>query len=117
MIAGGRIIARAGPIDCQPIVKLFISSFVFGVFLNARPHCSPGDHAGAGRSRSVDPVRPPYPRRETSCGGGAKGAGAGLRRHVLGGGTAFDPAPPEHLLKACLLMAFYSIRSERQFCE
>ena len=25
--------------------------------------------------------------------------------------------PPEHLLKACLLMAFYSIRSERQFCE
>ncbi len=25
--------------------------------------------------------------------------------------------PPEHLLKGCLLMAFYSIRSERQFCE
>jgi transposase len=25
--------------------------------------------------------------------------------------------PPEHLLKACLLMAFYTIRSERQFCE
>lgn len=25
--------------------------------------------------------------------------------------------PPEHLLQACLLMAFYSIRSERQFCE
>lgn len=25
--------------------------------------------------------------------------------------------PPEHLLKATLLMAFYSIRSERQFCE
>jgi hypothetical protein len=25
--------------------------------------------------------------------------------------------PPEDLLKACLLMAFYSIRSERQFCE
>ncbi len=25
--------------------------------------------------------------------------------------------PPEHLLKAGLLMAFYSIRSERQFCE
>jgi len=25
--------------------------------------------------------------------------------------------PPEHLLKACLLMAFYSFRSERQFCE
>ena len=25
--------------------------------------------------------------------------------------------PPEHLLKASLLMAFYSIRSERQFCE
>jgi transposase len=25
--------------------------------------------------------------------------------------------PPEQLLKAALLMAFYSIRSERQFCE
>ena len=25
--------------------------------------------------------------------------------------------PPEHLIKATLLMAFYSIRSERQFCE
>lgn len=25
--------------------------------------------------------------------------------------------PPEHLLKASLLIAFYSIRSERQFCE
>ena len=24
--------------------------------------------------------------------------------------------PPEHLLKACLLMALYSVRSERQFC-
>jgi transposase len=25
--------------------------------------------------------------------------------------------PPEHLLKGCLPMAFYPIRSERQFCE
>ena len=25
--------------------------------------------------------------------------------------------PPEHLLKACLLMARFSVRSERQFCE
>ena len=25
--------------------------------------------------------------------------------------------PPVHLLKACLLMALYSVRSERQFCE
>ena len=25
--------------------------------------------------------------------------------------------PPEHLLKASLLIALYSIRSERQFCE
>ena len=24
---------------------------------------------------------------------------------------------PEHLLKACLLMALFSVRSERQFCE
>ena len=25
--------------------------------------------------------------------------------------------PPEHLMKACLLMALFSVRSERQFCE
>ena len=25
--------------------------------------------------------------------------------------------PPEHLLKGCLLIGLYSIRSERQFCE
>ena len=25
--------------------------------------------------------------------------------------------PPEHLLKACLLMALFSVRSQRQFCE
>ena len=25
--------------------------------------------------------------------------------------------PPERLLKSMLLMAFYSVRSERQFCE
>ena len=25
--------------------------------------------------------------------------------------------PPEHLLKACLLTALFSVRSERQFCE
>jgi len=25
--------------------------------------------------------------------------------------------PPEHLLKACLLMALFSVRSERQFCK
>ncbi len=31
--------------------------------------------------------------------------------------TGRPSIPPEHLLKACLLMAFYSIRSERQFCE
>ena len=24
--------------------------------------------------------------------------------------------PPEHLLKSCLLMALFSVRSERQFC-
>ena len=25
--------------------------------------------------------------------------------------------PPDHLLKACLLMALFSVRSERQFCK
>lgn len=31
--------------------------------------------------------------------------------------TGRPSIPPEHLLKACLLIALYSIRSERQFCE
>ena len=31
--------------------------------------------------------------------------------------TGRPSIPPEHLLKATLLMALYSIRSERQFCE
>jgi transposase len=25
--------------------------------------------------------------------------------------------PPEHLLKGCMLIALFSVRSERQFCE
>ena len=31
--------------------------------------------------------------------------------------TGRHSVPPEHLLKASVLMALYSIRSERQFCE
>ena len=31
--------------------------------------------------------------------------------------TGKPSVPPEHLLKASLLIALYSIRSERQFCE
>ena len=31
--------------------------------------------------------------------------------------TGRSSIPPEHLLKACLLIALYSVRSERQFCE
>jgi transposase len=31
--------------------------------------------------------------------------------------TGRPSIPPEHLLKANLLIALYSIRSERQFCE
>lgn len=36
-------------------------------------------------------------------------------RMYAGNGRA--SIPPEHLLKACLLMALFSVRSERQFCE
>lgn len=32
-------------------------------------------------------------------------------------GTGRPSIPPERLLKASLLMALYSVRSERQFCE
>src|SRR5438477_13162525 len=32
-------------------------------------------------------------------------------------GVGRPSIPPERLLKATLLMAFYSLRSERQFCE
>lgn len=35
----------------------------------------------------------------------------------LYGGTGRPSVPPEYLLKATLLMALYSIRSERQLCE
>ena len=31
--------------------------------------------------------------------------------------TGRPSIPPEHMLKACLLIALYSVRSERQFCE
>ena len=31
--------------------------------------------------------------------------------------TGRPSIPPEHLLKACLLIALFSVRSERQFCE
>jgi len=31
--------------------------------------------------------------------------------------TGRPSIPPEHLLKACLLIALYSVRSERQFCD
>jgi len=31
--------------------------------------------------------------------------------------TGRPSIPPEHILKACLLIALYSVRSERQFCE
>ena len=36
------------------------------------------------------------------------------RMYAVGGRPSI---PPEHLLKASLLIALYSIRSERQFCE
>ena len=36
-------------------------------------------------------------------------------RMYAGNGRA--SIPPEHLLKACLVMALFSVRSERQFCE
>lgn len=32
-------------------------------------------------------------------------------------GTGRPSIPPEHLLKSCLLIALFSVRSERQFCE
>ncbi len=32
-------------------------------------------------------------------------------------GTGRPSIPPEHLLKACVLIALFSVRSERQFCE
>ena len=31
--------------------------------------------------------------------------------------TGRPSIPSEHLLKACLLIALYSVRSERQFCD
>ena len=39
------------------------------------------------------------------------------RLNALYAGEGRRSVPPEHLIKATLLMALYSIRSERQFCE
>jgi len=33
------------------------------------------------------------------------------------GATGRPSIPPETILKACLLIALFSVRSERQFCE
>jgi transposase len=44
---------------------------------------------------------------------------AGMSRtfDAMYAGTGRPSIPPERLLKASLLMALYSVRSERQFCE
>jgi Transposase domain (DUF772) len=64
----------------------------------------------------TDPRRPPHPSRQADRGGCAGRSEPSLPRHVRaeGGRPSF---PPEHLLKASLLMALGSMRGERLFCE
>jgi transposase len=58
---------------------------------------------------------PPDPSDQEACGRGPGEGVANIRRDVRVGGAAVDP--PERLLKAQLLMALYTVRSERQLCE
>ena len=44
-------------------------------------------------------------------------AGLGPTFNVMYSAVGRPSIPPEHLFKASVLMALYSIRSERQFCE
>ena len=64
------------------------------------------------RSREAGSVGSPSAVDPGDCERGAGGAGAGLRGALRAGWPAFDPA--KKLLRAMLLQAFYSIRSERQ---
>ena len=60
-------------------------------------------------------ARPSDPANQGAGGRSARAARSGVRRNV----RAHRPPsiPPERLLKSTLLIALYSVRSERQFCE
>ena len=78
--------------------------------------CGKGDHdSECGDSRPAYTPGPPHPAHQTNVDRALAELSptfsrmyARLRRPSI---------PPEHLLKVCLLMAHYTIRSERQFCE
>ena len=61
------------------------------------------------------PAKHPIRRDQDAGRRGAGEAVADVRRDVHADGTA--SIPPERLLKAMLLMALYTVRSERLFCE
>ena len=66
------------------------------------------------RRGAAGPAGPPI-RRSRRRGRRAGPPLARVRDDVQRAGSTLDP--PEGLLKSCLLIALYSVRSERQFCE
>ena len=61
---------------------------------------------------TATPYRPAHQARDGSC---LAQLSPTVDRMDTDNGRA--SIPPEHLLKACLLMALFSARSERQICE
>ncbi len=72
-------------------------------------------HAAGGDAGLLHPGRPPDSPHQADRRCRAAAALAAVRHDVLNGGAALDP--PRAPAKASLLIALYSIRSERQFCE
>ncbi len=72
-------------------------------------------HAQFPNYRPTGTPKPPDPTHQTPCGPSSERVLPVLRRMYADIGR--PSIPPEHLLVACLLIALYSIRSERQFCE
>ena len=68
--------------------------------------CKPGDSCAAGSSVASDPPASKF---------GVGPAVAGIRSDLRGHGPALDP--PEKLLRALLLQALFTVRSERQLMQ
>ena len=64
-----------------------------------------------------DRIRPDHPLRDVKRRADGLLAGLGPRFAAAYSATGRPSVPPERLLKALLLMALYSVRSERQLCE
>ena len=78
-------------------------------------HLPPGDDAGLDRPWGADPANHPIRKIPPLAEAALRDLEPTFERMYAQIGC--PSIPPGHLLKSCLLMALYSIRSERQFCE